>query len=90
MGSGRKGLGRALQGVAFVDPDRGWVASFDTLYSTTDGGSMWKTLAKGGPVDGIAVAQEVARRRSAGNASTSEHREPRTVTSMGSAAGFCR
>jgi photosystem II stability/assembly factor-like uncharacterized protein len=36
--------GQPLEAVAFVDPEHGWVASPDTIYSTTDGGATWKTL----------------------------------------------
>jgi len=41
----RRRAGREFQAVGFIDADRGWVASFHTLYSTTDGGATWKMLA---------------------------------------------
>jgi len=39
--------GVSFEGVAFVDPDRGWVGSFDGLYATSDGGANWHALGYG-------------------------------------------
>lgn len=36
--------GTELQAVGFVNPDRGWVGAFPTLFSTSDGGASWTRL----------------------------------------------
>jgi len=49
---------RSFEGVAFVDPDRGWVASGDTLFSTTDGGASWKPLLFGSSINRMRVVDD--------------------------------
>lgn len=50
--------GDAFEGVAFLDPDRGWVASGETLFSTTDGGATWKRLAFGRAINRMRVVND--------------------------------
>jgi len=39
--------------ITFLDPDHGWILSYQTLYRTTDGGRTWQTVpAKFGTNDG--------------------------------------
>jgi photosystem II stability/assembly factor-like uncharacterized protein len=50
--------GQALQATGFVDPDRGWAASFDTIFATTDGGASWKELDFGRYVNRMRVVND--------------------------------
>jgi photosystem II stability/assembly factor-like uncharacterized protein len=50
--------GRSFEGVGFVDADRGWVASGDSLFSTADGGMSWRPLAFGVSINRIRVVND--------------------------------
>jgi photosystem II stability/assembly factor-like uncharacterized protein len=47
--------GMELQAVGFVDPARGWVGAFPTLFSTTDGGASWSRLDFGTRINRMRV-----------------------------------
>ena len=49
--------GTELQAVGFVDPDRGWVGAFPTLFSTTNGGASWARLDFGTRINRMRVVQ---------------------------------
>jgi hypothetical protein len=50
--------GAAFQGVGFVTPSLGWVASFLTLYATSDGGASWSSLRFGTRINRMRVLNE--------------------------------
>ena len=49
---------RSFEGVGFVEPDRGWVASGDSLFSTADGGATWRPLAFGVFINRVRVVND--------------------------------
>jgi photosystem II stability/assembly factor-like uncharacterized protein len=49
---------QSFEAVGFVDPDHGWVASPDTIYSTADGGATWKPLFFGTNVNRMRVLND--------------------------------
>jgi photosystem II stability/assembly factor-like uncharacterized protein len=50
--------GAAFQGVGFVTPSMGWVASFPTLYATSDGGASWSSLRFGTRINRMRVLND--------------------------------
>jgi hypothetical protein len=50
--------GLSFQGVAFIDAQRGWVASGETLYATTDGGASWRPLFFGRFINRMRVVSD--------------------------------
>jgi photosystem II stability/assembly factor-like uncharacterized protein len=50
--------GAEFQGVGFVTPSLGWVASFPTLYATSDGGASWSSLRFGTRINRMRVLNE--------------------------------
>jgi photosystem II stability/assembly factor-like uncharacterized protein len=50
--------GRSFEGVGFVTPERGWVASPQTLFATSDGGATWRSLGFGLSINRMRVLGE--------------------------------
>jgi photosystem II stability/assembly factor-like uncharacterized protein len=50
--------GASFEGVGFVTPRQGWVASFPTLHATTDGGASWTALQFGTRINRMRVLND--------------------------------